>query len=118
MCLLFVPSYNVTVRVRHAACGMRQRMPTTVGTHRSDSTWRTVLMEGSRVIYCHPGLKHAVAETTNISCRNCRRRRMYPHPAVVHELDNCGVDAPYSVLFNDVVNSPTVTSVSLSVCST
>ena len=54
---------------------------------------------------CHRGLKHAVAETTNISSRSCLRRTS-PHPAVVHELDDCMRHT--DPVFNDVVNPPTV----------
>jgi len=55
---------------------------------------------------CHRGLKYVVIETTNISSRSCRRRRLSPHAAVVHETDDCThhIDS----IFNDVVNPPMV----------
>ena len=58
---------------------------------------------------CHRRLKYTVAESTNISSRSCRRRTSHLH--VVHELDDCThhIDS----VFNDVVNSPTVPSLSV-----
>ena len=60
--------------------------------------------------YICQGLKHAVTETTNSARRSCRRRRT--HPAVVQEIDDWAHH--FDSVFTDVVNPPTVPSLSIS----
>ena len=94
---------------------MRQQLAT-VGTHGCDSMCVDAVV-GCRACFpnfknsekvllfciCHRGLKHAVAETTTSSSRSCTRTS--PHPAVVHELDDCMHHI--NAVLNDVMNPPT-----------
>ena len=65
----------------------------------------------SSILHCHRGLKHAIAESTYISIRRCRKW-ISPHPVVVHELF---MDFMHHICsgFNDVVNAPTLPSLSV-----